>query len=1278
MTTSASYSTLVQELYVTYFGRPADYYGLQNFEAALLAANAPTTIAGLEAAYGTNAAVKTLIDGFGTSAESSALYGAGSTESFVTAIFENLLNRAPAVAGLEFWVNAINSGAVTKGDAALAIAAGAQSNSTAQGVIDGQTIANKLAVAAQFTADLGASSTDIVAYSGSVAAAAARALIAGVGSGTTPSAYGSTVQGTINTIVDGHTNNTYTLTTGVDTLVGGPGNNAFNAVLDNTSGLTAGGAAATLNPFDSITGGTLVNVLNVHDFGLHSTMALPTSATITGITTLNIGSLEGINTDFSSWTTLTNFNVQASAGTDTLTVGKGVAVSVIDTAGFVSETGGSTVAISFNSGYSAFVQGDTSTTSVSLIDLSSGGSGGSDTILDVNGLNGKANTIATISLDSINTTVNSDSNALTSLSVANSSVDFINSAASGTRALTVSLDNDQNFYIQDNTATTVVVDAVTKASAGAGMDFAVATALTFNDAVDLSFTGGIGPGPAAPNVLIRIESSLVAPDATSLTLTGAGAFTADVSGLAPAAVINASGSSGVVTVAMGSGNSFSLTATADAAQSFTGGSGQDIITIGAGQTGTIAGGSASNNEIVLTNAPGATQADIAGVTHFSILGVSGLTSGVFDMSKVSGYNAFDVQGSGGDVTFTKVAASSSLSLENGNSNIVTLQTIDTMGSTDSVSLHLGTTTSGGATYSQVTLEDSNFVGIATVNLVANTASSSSTTTLLTLGDNNLVTLNLSGTGNFDVNNPITDVSTSVTINNTIVCTGNIQASLNGLTDNYLTTLTFGGTGGTALDTLSSTSKSLTITDNSTGLVDIGNLADSALTTATFANTVNTKAGTFTIDTNLSEAALATLNLNGNVQIHVVGDTVTSGITVAGTTDNATVTLDFSGAATAANKTDSVSLGNGNDTVLLGAGVGPAPAGPAVPGTHETATVTWGAINAGGGTETIGGITVTATGSESALSVAQAVTAILGGSGWTGVTATTTGAYVLSGLSSDTTVLTAAAVGVAADPQLTATNSNGTLPTDTVTLAGTAASGGTSASTATSSHSVTLGTGSDTVIDSTAGTTTISITGSATATDSVTANTAQVVHVTVGNGTDVISATAASASISVVAGTGSNSVSIGADTTGTISFGVHTGTDTVSLGASGTSLTAIETISGLSNATTDVITFSAETSFTLTGFTQVTQGAVVGSGGNTTLLTSWVAAADGAAGGGVAGAAHGITWFQFQGNTYILESVAGATTDHGTMVAGNTLVELVGTGYTFAHATGASGGLHLLG
>ncbi|HEX7642817.1 MAG TPA: DUF4214 domain-containing protein [Burkholderiaceae bacterium] len=153
MTTAASYSNLVQELYIAYFGRPADYYGLQNFDTALEQAGAPADPAGLANAYASNAATKSLVDSFGSSAESAALYGSGSTAGFVNGVFENLFNRPAAVAGLAFWVNAIDSGAVGKGDAALAILAGAFA--AGGSLTDQAAINNKVAVAQAFTSALG-------------------------------------------------------------------------------------------------------------------------------------------------------------------------------------------------------------------------------------------------------------------------------------------------------------------------------------------------------------------------------------------------------------------------------------------------------------------------------------------------------------------------------------------------------------------------------------------------------------------------------------------------------------------------------------------------------------------------------------------------------------------------------------------------------------------------------------------------------------------------------------------------------------------------------------------------------------------------------------------------------------------------------------------------------------------------------------------------------------------------------------------------------------------
>ncbi|HEX8957536.1 MAG TPA: DUF4214 domain-containing protein [Burkholderiaceae bacterium] len=180
---SVSYQTAVESLYVAYFGRPADPTGLANFAVALQAAGAPADVAGLANAYASNAAVKSLIDSFGTSAESQKLYGGGDTAAFVTAVFQDVLGRAPLPAGISFWVGAIDSGKVSQGDAALSIMAGALANTSAQGLLDAQLVDNRLAAAGYFT---GAASP--ATYSGAAAAANARAMLATINAATAASA----------------------------------------------------------------------------------------------------------------------------------------------------------------------------------------------------------------------------------------------------------------------------------------------------------------------------------------------------------------------------------------------------------------------------------------------------------------------------------------------------------------------------------------------------------------------------------------------------------------------------------------------------------------------------------------------------------------------------------------------------------------------------------------------------------------------------------------------------------------------------------------------------------------------------------------------------------------------------------------------------------------------------------------------------------------------------------------------------------------------------------
>ena len=194
-TQASDYEEVVQQLYIAYFGRPADPAGLANFEAQLLAAGAPNDIQLLVQAYGTNPAVQALIDAFGTSSESQTLYGNGTTDDFIDAVFQHVLNRAPQAAGLQFWEQQLGGG-LSQGNAALAIMAAALVNQTAQGQLDATLIENRIAVAEQFTASV-SSENAVGAYRGAPAAGMARSLLAGVTATSDTGTYQAAIDQTI-------------------------------------------------------------------------------------------------------------------------------------------------------------------------------------------------------------------------------------------------------------------------------------------------------------------------------------------------------------------------------------------------------------------------------------------------------------------------------------------------------------------------------------------------------------------------------------------------------------------------------------------------------------------------------------------------------------------------------------------------------------------------------------------------------------------------------------------------------------------------------------------------------------------------------------------------------------------------------------------------------------------------------------------------------------------------------------------------------------------------
>jgi hypothetical protein len=199
-TPATSYYPVVQQLYIAYFGRPADPGGLASFAARLAEINASTSLSGINDAYQNNdATIRALVDGFGTSKESAALYS-GDTDSFVRAIFANVLNRAPLSGGLSFWVNAIDNNGLSRGSAALAIMVGALGNITTAGLLDAALVNNKTSVGSAFTTAL-ADPSQQASYAGSAAAAAARAMLASVTSSSTVADFQSTITSTISSLV---------------------------------------------------------------------------------------------------------------------------------------------------------------------------------------------------------------------------------------------------------------------------------------------------------------------------------------------------------------------------------------------------------------------------------------------------------------------------------------------------------------------------------------------------------------------------------------------------------------------------------------------------------------------------------------------------------------------------------------------------------------------------------------------------------------------------------------------------------------------------------------------------------------------------------------------------------------------------------------------------------------------------------------------------------------------------------------------------------------------
>lgn len=178
---AGSYDATVTAFYVAYYGRPADPAGLAYWSQAL------------EQSKGDFSAI---VKAFSSSAEATTRFGNTSAADRITDIYQQLFNRAPDKAGLDYWLDAIQKGNATLGDIAIQVVNGAQSS-------DLQLSNLRQDAASQFTAAVKASG---VAYDGNAAVEAARVLIAAVKNDTSADSVKSLVNASTALVQTAHDN----------------------------------------------------------------------------------------------------------------------------------------------------------------------------------------------------------------------------------------------------------------------------------------------------------------------------------------------------------------------------------------------------------------------------------------------------------------------------------------------------------------------------------------------------------------------------------------------------------------------------------------------------------------------------------------------------------------------------------------------------------------------------------------------------------------------------------------------------------------------------------------------------------------------------------------------------------------------------------------------------------------------------------------------------------------------------------------------------------------
>ncbi|ELX10622.1 hypothetical protein Jab_2c27200 [Janthinobacterium sp. HH01] len=545
----ATNTALIQQLYVAYYNRPADVGGLAFWVGKLDA----------------GVSIDAISKAFNTAPEYTSLYAGKTPAQIVDTVYVNLFGRHAEQGGLNFWAPKVQDGTISTADLVKAIGAGAVDASGAPNN-DGIALANKATAAAAFTDELSLPGNEAERLAYESNNVPGRTYVASVTTDASLATAIANVHASAQTLIPTPPVTVAALTTGIDTLTGGAGNDTFNASW-TTGGTVLGG-------LDVIDGGTGTNIVNIADAGTAAGTAFSLNgATFKNIQAINAATSGGFTgLDLTGVTGLTNVTLAATgtAASTGIVLGSGVTASVTASAAAIGVTGGTNVTAVAAGANAVTLAG----TALSVANVTAGTgavgvSGAALTAVTVKGGdlsaanaidNGAAKTtLTTVTVTDVDTNINLRGAGLTNVSV----------GGTNAAARTVTVTNATAGHALKFTA------------AGTGYDAAGAEQQTvLNDAAATALT----VTTSAASSVNASGSTLV----TAVTLNGAGALKFAPMGTAVTSIDGSAATGALtlgtlnaaaVTVKTGSGND-SLTLSATAVATVATGDGNDSVTLG--------------------------------------------------------------------------------------------------------------------------------------------------------------------------------------------------------------------------------------------------------------------------------------------------------------------------------------------------------------------------------------------------------------------------------------------------------------------------------------------------------------------------------------------------------------------------------------------------------------------------------------------------------------------------------------------------------------------------